>query len=94
MSRLGGKKLHYLLKEGIDSYEVSVGRDKLFTILRQEGLLIVKRKNYTVTTNSKHGMLKYPNRVRSVALIRPEQVWVAAITYLNTGNSNFATSAS
>jgi len=33
-------------------------------------------------------MRKYPNRVRGVALIRPEQVWVADITYLNTGNSN------
>jgi len=56
--------------------------------LRQEGLLIVKHKKYTVKTNSKHWMRKYPNRVRGVTLIRPEQVWVADITYLNTGNSN------
>ena len=56
--------------------------------MRQEGLLIVKRKKYAVTTNSKHWMRKYPFRVRGVALIRPEQVWVADITYLNAGNSN------
>jgi len=28
MPRLGGKKLHYLLKEGIDSFGVRIGRDQ------------------------------------------------------------------
>ncbi|QQL51517.1 IS3 family transposase [Mucilaginibacter ginkgonis] len=79
MPRLGTRKLHYLLKG-----ELSIGRDKLFKLLRTEGLLVGKRRRYTVTTNSKHWMHKYPNLVKGTALTRPEQVWVADITYIDT----------
>ncbi len=79
MPRLGTRKLHYLLKE-----ELGMGRDKLFSLLRNEGLLICKRRRYTVTTNSRHWMRKYPNLIKDIALVRPEQVWVADITYIDT----------
>lgn len=83
MPRLGVRKLHCMLKEGFVSAGVNIGRDKLFTILRKEGLLIVKRRKYTVTTNSRHWMRKYPNIVKGIELNRPEQIWVADITYLD-----------
>lgn len=57
------------------------GRDKLFRLLRQEDLLIKKRKKYTKTTNSRHWMKKYPNLINDSIPSRPEQVWVADITY-------------
>jgi len=79
MPRLGTRKLHYLLKNELD-----IGRDKLFDLLRAEGLLVSKRRRYTVTTKSKHWMRKYPNLIRDVELVRPEQVWVADITYIDT----------
>ncbi len=79
MPRLGTRKLHHLLKG-----ELGIGRDKLFELLRIEGLLICKRRRYTVTTNSKHWMRKYPNLIKSMGLTRPEQVWVADITYIDT----------
>ena len=79
MPRLGARKLYYLLKD-----ELGLGRDKLFHLLRVEGLLICKRRRYTVTTNSKHWMRKYPNLIKGIELIRPEQVWVADITYIDT----------
>jgi transposase InsO family protein len=79
MPRLGTRKLHYLLKNELD-----IGRDKLFDLLRVEGLLVGKRRRYTVTTNSKHWMRKYPNLIKGLELIRPEQVWVADITYIDT----------
>ena len=59
-----------------------VGRDKLFTVLREEGLLIRKKKRYSITTDSRHWMHQYPNLVKGVDLHRPEQVWVADITYV------------
>lgn len=84
MPRLGTRKLYHLLKqEG-----VQIGRDRLFDLLRDEGLLVMKRKKYTVTTNSKHWMRKYPNLAKSITLIRPEQLWVADITYLDTKTGN------
>jgi putative transposase len=79
MPRLGTRKLHHLLKS-----ELAIGRDKRFDLLRDEGLLISKRRRYTVTTNSKHWMRKYPNLIKDIELIRPEQVWVADITYIDT----------
>lgn len=34
------------------------------------------------TTNSHHGYRRYPNRVKDLEIIRPDQVWVADITYV------------
>ncbi len=65
-----------------------MGRDRLFDLLREEGLLIMKRKKYSVTTNSKHWMRKYPDLRKELEVNRPEQLWVADITYLDTLESN------
>ena len=86
MPRLGTRKLYYLLKESFVREGIFIGRDRLFDLLREEGLLIVKKKKYTKTTDSKHWMRKYPNLVKQVQLKRPEQVWVADITYLALSN--------
>lgn len=85
MPRLGTRKLHHLLKEEGNFY---IGRDKLFSMLRQEGLLINRKRKYTVTTNSKHWLRKYPNLIRGICLKRPEQLWVADITYIDTLDGN------
>lgn len=34
------------------------------------------------TTNSPHGFFRYPNRVLHPDVVRPEQVWVADISYI------------
>jgi len=88
MPRIGTRKLHFMLKEQFKTDQIKVGRDKLFTLLGKEGLLIVKRKKYTITTNSKHWMHKYPNLIKDITVHRPEQLWVADITYLETQESN------
>jgi len=82
MPRLGTRKLHHLLgQQGIP-----IGRDQLFGLLGQEGLLVRRRKKYTLTTHSKHWMRKYPNLVKGMIPERPEQLWVADITYLDMNN--------
>lgn len=80
MPRLGTRKLHYLLRER----DIKVGRDKLFELLRKESMLVATRRKYVKTTNSTHWMRKYPNLVRDIEINRPEQLWVADITYLDT----------
>ncbi len=85
MPRLGTRKLYHLLKaEGI----IHIGRDKLFSVLRQEGLLVNRKRKYTITTNSKHWLRKYPNLIKGICLERPEQLWVADITYIDTLDGN------
>lgn len=88
MPRIGTRKMHFMLKEQFKESKIKVGRDKLFTLLGKEGLLIIKRKKYTITTNSKHWMFKYPNLTKDFRLHRPEQLWVADITYLETIDGN------
>ena len=41
----------------------------------------IKRKKRR-TTNSEHGFPRYPNLVLDLEVIRPDQVWVADITYI------------
>lgn len=82
MPRIGTRKLYYLLKEDFLREGIVIGRDRLFDILREEGLLIVRKKKHTRTTDSSHWMRKYPNLIKGLRLRRPEQVWVADITYL------------
>jgi putative transposase len=77
--RIGTRKLHYILKS-----EISVGRDKLFEILRKEQMLIKKRRKYIKTTNSKHWMRTYSDSSKQLVLKQPEELWVADITYLST----------
>lgn len=84
MPRLGTRKLYYLLGKDFKQESIRIGRDKLFNLLREECLLVGKKRRYTKTTDSKHWMQKYPNLVKGLEIARPEQVWVSDITYLAT----------
>jgi len=46
MTRIGTRKLHYLIKPTLDKLGIRCGRDSLFAILKYEGLLVKKKKNY------------------------------------------------
>lgn len=80
MPRLGARKLYFILKESLRS--IKVGRDKFFDILRANHLLIIPRKNYHVTTNSHHRFRKHKNLILDYQITKPNQVWVADITYI------------
>lgn len=81
LPRLGGRKLHELLNQ--DPSVPQLGRDRLFTLLREQDLLVKRKKRYTKTTNSRHWMRKYPNKIKDIPLQRPEQLWAADITYIS-----------
>lgn len=59
-----------------------MGRDAFFTFLRNNRLLVKKTKRYHVTTDSKHGFFKSPNRLKDFTPTAAEQVWVSDITYV------------
>lgn len=82
--RLGGRKLHHLMKHaGIDYIP---GRDRLFALLREHRLLVPVKRAYHKTTQSHHRFRCHPNLTKPGAdqtlVQRPEQLWVADITYL------------
>lgn len=84
MPRLGTRKLYKLLSDELQNLPVAIGRDKLFTILRKHGHLIIKKRSFVKTTYSRHNFKTHPNLVKGVLISRPNQVWVADITYLRT----------
>lgn len=84
MSKLGGIKLHRMLKEPLAAHGISIGRDSLFTLLRDNDLLIKTKKRYTRTTFSNHPYKKWPSLINELQVTAPEQLWVSDITYLRT----------
>jgi transposase InsO family protein len=83
MPRLGGRKLLHKIKPMLPE-ELDMGRDKFFDFLRQNNLL-VKRKRYKVyTTMSNHWLRKYPNLIKELIVTAPNQLWVSDITYIRT----------
>lgn len=88
MPRIGGRKLFYLLKPVLEKSNISIGRDKLFDLLRDECLLVKKRRNYAITTRSYHRFRKHPNRIKEKTITQPEQVWVSDMTYVKCKEGN------
>lgn len=80
MPKIGTRKLYYLLKS--DLKILNVGRDKLFTILEANHILIKPKRKYHITTNSHHRFRKHKNQIKQLYFIRPGQVWVSDITYI------------
>ena len=59
----GVRKLkEYLATE----FHINVGRDELFNILRDEGMLIRKRRYKKRTTFSNHNMRVYKNAIKDI----------------------------
>lgn len=80
MPKIGTRKLYYLLQDSLK--ELGVGRDKLFEILKANHMLIKPKRSYHITTNSHHRFRKHKNLIEDLNIERPEQVWVADITYV------------
>ena len=80
MPRLGTRKLYYMLEQPLKA--LSVGRDRLFLILKANHMLVAPARTYRITTNSHHRFHKHKNLIDGLPISRPEQVWVADITYL------------
>lgn len=82
--RLGTRKLLGEMQHFLASHSFQIGRDAMFTLLAERGLLVTKRKRRgCITTVSKHRFKKYPNIIRDFIPIAPNQLWVSDITYIH-----------
>lgn len=61
---------------------MGVGRDRLFAILKANHMLILPKRSYHITTNSHHRFRKHKDLIEQFSFTKPEQVWVADITYI------------
>ncbi len=90
--RIGTRKLQHLLKAPLAERQIKIERDGLFNLLRKARLLVLPKRSYHKTTHSHHRFYTHPNllkaRPQQVTPSRPEEVWVADITYLPRHTKN------
>lgn len=80
--RIGTRKLYGLLAQDLSVLGIKIGRDKFFDLLRQQGLLVERRRKYAATTQSYHRFRVYKNLLTDRIAIKPNEVWVCDITYV------------
>lgn len=78
--RVGTRKLQSLL----DRQGLAVGRDKLFEVLAEKGMLVPPKKKAVRTTYYDESLPVYRNLLYELEPTGPNQVWVSDITYVST----------
>jgi len=82
---LGCAKPYLIIKALFEEAGCMPGRDAFIELLRKNGLMVqIKRRKRYRTTDSNHNYRKYPNLIESVIPHRPNEIWVADITYVET----------
>jgi transposase InsO family protein len=84
LAREGTRKLYKALHYTFKKNGFKVGRDTLFEILREEDMLIKRKKSFVKTTNSYHHFHKYNNLIKNIKASCPNQIWVSDITYIRS----------
>ena len=79
----GGRKLFYRFDNELKGI-TKIGRDEFFNLLRNNDLLIKRKKSFTRTTDSNYSYWKYKNQFRGLSITRKNQVWASDITYIRT----------
>jgi len=78
----GSPRVHAELRED----GVRIGRGRVARLMREAGLVVVRRRRVPRTTDSRHDHPVAPNLLgRRFAAERPDAVWLADLTYLPTG---------
>ncbi len=76
----GSRKIKKQLERA--PYRMEVGRHLVRRLMREMNLLVNPKRRQVITTDSRHGLRRFPNLVRGVKASRPDQIWVADITYI------------
>lgn len=81
--KYGTRRITHQLRRAPYGYQIN--RKHVQRLMREKKLLRpVKRTKYR-TTNSQHPYPRYPNLMKAMEVVRPEQAWVSDITYIRLG---------
>lgn len=85
LPKTGCIKLYKELNNGfLKDLGISMGRDAVFNLVRENGMLIKSKKRYVITTNSFHRYRIHPDLVQRRRPQGAEEIWVSDITYITT----------
>ena len=77
-----GRNLFACLQGDFALHGVSIGRDKFFELLRENGLLVRGKSRRARTTNSYHHYHRFANLIEGHSPDGPNQIWVSDITFV------------
>ncbi len=78
---IGGGKLWKMYRKEFGD-EHSVGYNRFYDIIEKYNLKVRKKKRRAKTTDSDHDLPLYPNLVKELIPLHPNQLWVSDITYM------------
>lgn len=85
LPKTGCIKLYKELNNGfLQALGIAMGRDAVFDLVRENGMLVKSRKRHVYTTNSCHRYRIHPDLVQRRPANRAEEIWVSDITYIST----------
>lgn len=62
--------------------QVPVNHKRVLRLMREGCVLVPIRQYCRSTTNSRQGYGRYPNLIKTLEMVRPDQVWCADLTYI------------
>lgn len=77
---LGGHKLWLMYRSEFGEAN-SMGHCRFEKTISKYGLCLRRRNSKPRTTDSRHGLPTYPNKIKDVIPDHPNQIWVSDITY-------------
>lgn len=81
--KMGMRKLYELNYEELR--ELGIGRDKFNKILRENNLLVTRKRRRAKTTDSRHGFRRYENKLKELEVTEINKAVVTDITYIQAG---------
>lgn len=82
--RIGCRKLRHMMAGRLEEAGVRLGRDGFFGVMRRSGMLVERKARTKRTTQSRHSLPVYGNRLKGMELTGPDQAWVSDLTYVRT----------
>jgi transposase InsO family protein len=61
-----------------------IGRNRVAKLMRMNKIRAKTKKRFKITTHSKHKHSLYPNLLKDIEIVKPDQAWVSDITYIRT----------
>lgn len=68
--------------ETLHREDQTINHKRVLRIMREESLLCQLKHRWVTTTDSRHELGNYPNRIKGLVVTRLNQVWVADLTYV------------
>jgi transposase InsO family protein len=84
----GARRVQHQLRRDHVQFR-GIGRKRVRRVLGELGLEVRRKPVKHKTTDSQHPYPRYPNLVKELEPMRPEQVWVGDITYIKLGDGTF-----